>query len=153
MSFNIILQRNKSENNRIDKTIENISTVNGVLKADTSIIDPIIIINDDLSKYTTCNYMTIPSFNRSYFINDIISLKNNIFEVHGHVDVLSSFSSQIKANNCIYGKQESNYNLYLNDGSLKIYQNPRVQTKNFATGFTTQSYILTVAGSSSQAES
>ena len=122
MAFNIILQMNKSDYNVLDKSLTNIATVSGRLKDSTSIIDPIILISGDISNYINCNYMTISNFNRSYFINNIISITNSLFEIHAHVDVLTSFKSEIRANNCILSRQENKYNLYLNDGSLKIYQ-------------------------------
>ena len=62
MSFNIILQRNNSENNKVGKSITDIATVTGTLKEETSIIDPIIKIAGDISDYTGCNYITNSAF-------------------------------------------------------------------------------------------
>ena len=147
MSFNIILQRNSSEPIKVDKSIENLMTLSGTLREDTSIIDPVIKIECDLADVATCNYLTIPSFERSYFVRDIRSINTSIVEFSCHVDVLSSFKDEIRANEGIIKRQENLWNLYLNDGSLKIYQNPYVITKEFPQGFTTQNFILAVAGS------
>lgn len=147
MSFNITLQRNNSERNRLTKEISDLMTVSGNLKAETSIIDPIIMIECDLSAVTGCNYMTIPNFGRSYFVNNIRSIRTGLVEFSCHVDVLSSFASEIRSNTAIVRKQENRWNLYLNDGSFKVYQNPNVLTKAFPSGFTTQEFVLAVAGS------
>lgn len=147
MAFNIILQRNNSEMNSVTKSVEDILTVSGVLKEETSIIDPVIKIECDLAAVTSCNYLSIPSFGRSYFITDIRSVRNGLVEFTCHVDVLSSFASAIKENTAIVRRQEKNWNLYLNDGSFKVYQNPNVLTKAFPSGFTTQELVLAVAGS------
>lgn len=147
MSFNITLQRNNSERNRLKKEISDLMTVSGNLKAETSIIDPIIMIECDLSAVTGCNYMTIPNFGRSYFVNNIRSIRTGLVEFSCHVDVLSSFASEIRGNIAIVRKQENNWNLYLNDGSFKVYQNPNILTKAFPSGFTTQEFVLAVAGS------
>lgn len=147
MSFNISLQRNNSERNRVSKDVENIMTVSGELKTETSIVDPIILIECDLSDVTGCNYVSIPTFGRSYFVNNIRSIRTGLVEFSCHVDVLSSFAEQIKKNTAIVRKQENNWNLYLNDGSFKVYQNPIVLTKAFPSGFTTQEFVLAVAGS------
>lgn len=147
MAFNIVLQRNNSEMNRVSKSVDDISTVSGVLKEGTSIIDPIIKIESDLSAVTGCNYLSIPDFGRSYFINNISSIRNGLVELYCHVDVLSSFASEIRNNTAIIKRQENEWNLYLNDGSFKVYQNPTVLTKAFPSGFTTQSFLLAVAGS------
>lgn len=147
MAFNVTLQRNNSERNKLTKDISEILTVSGELKTETSIIDPVIIIECDLSAVTGCNYISIPAFGRSYFVNNIRSIRNGLVEFSCHVDVLSTFASQIRDNTGIVRKQENNWNLYLNDGSFKIYQNPNVLTKAFPSGFTTQEFVLAVAGS------
>ena len=147
MAFNIVLQNNKSERERVTKDIETIATCSGTLKAETSIIDPIILIECELSDVINANYMTIESFGRSYFINNIRSIRSGLVEFSCHVDVLSSFADEIKSNSAIILKQENRWNLYLNDGSFKVYQNPNVLTKAFPSGFTTQEFVLAVAGS------
>ena len=146
MAFSIVLQNNKSEKNRLTKSLEDIATYSGTLKTETSIIDPVIIIECDLTDVVNANYMTISEFGRSYFINNIRSIRSGLVEFSCHVDVLSSFADEIKLNKAIIHKQENSWNLYLNDGSFKIYQNPNVLTKAFPSGFTTQNYVLAVAG-------
>lgn len=146
MAFSIVMQRNNSENNRVTKDVTDIATISGVLRNETSIIDPIILIEGDLTDYVNCNYCTISTFGRSYFINNIRSVRNGLFEIHCHVDVLSSFATEIKANKAIVNRQENEWNLYLNDGVFKVYQNPVVLTREFPTGFSTQSFVFAVAG-------
>lgn len=146
MPFNIVLQTNNSEPNRITKSVSDIMTLSGVLKEETSIIDPVIKIECDLATVTGCNYLSIPAFGRSYFVRNIRSVRNGLVEFSCHVDVLSSFADGIKANSAIVKRQENSWNLYLNDGSLKVYQNPIVLTKAFPSGFTTQEFVLAVAG-------
>ena len=147
MAFDIVLQRNNSERNRVTKDISEILTVSGELKAETSIIDPVIMIECDLSSVIGCNYMSIPTFGRSYFVNNIRSIRTGLVEFSCHVDVLSSFAAEIRGNIAIVRRQENNWNLYLNDGTFKVYQNPNVLTKAFPSGFTTQEFVLAIAGS------
>ena len=147
MAFDIVLQRNNSERNKVTKDVSDLLTVSGKLKTETSIIDPVIMIECDLSAVTGCNYMTIQTFGRSYFVNNIRSIRTGLVEFSCHVDVLSSFADEIRGNIAIVRKQENKWNLYLNDGSFKIYQNPNVLTKAFPSGFTTQEFVLAVAGS------
>ena len=142
----ITLQVSNSPKNALEKDVTTVASLSGVLKNSTSIINPTIIIEGDLSSYTNVNYMTIAEFGRSYFINNITSVTNSLFEISAHVDVLSSFSAEIKANKAIIHRQENNWNLYLDDGSFRVYQNPMVLTKAFPSGFTTQEFVLAVAG-------
>ncbi len=147
MSFSINLLRNTSEVNRLDKFTTLLSTVTGTLKESTSIIDPIIKIQANVSALKNCNYMYISEFGRFYFVNDIRSISNDIVEVSAHVDVLSTYAVGIRNNTAITRRQENKWNLYLNDGSFRVYQNPAVLTKAFPSGFTTQELVLAVAGS------
>lgn len=147
MSFSVILQKNGSEDIKLDKSLTEISTLTGTLKEETSLIDPTIVFQGDVSKYIGANYMTIDTLGRKYFITDIVSISKGIFEISGHCDVLTTYASQIRSNSGIVSRQESNYNLYLNDGSFKAYQNPIIVTKTFPAGFSTQEFVLAVAGS------
>lgn len=146
MSFTIDLMVNHSSKKQFDKDISLIGSVTGILREGTSIIDPVIKIECNISNYTKCNYMHIPEFGRYYFVNNISSILNDIVEFSCHVDVLSSFKDEIRTNSAIIRRQENNWNLYLNDGTFKVYQNPMVLTKAFPSGFSKQEFILAVAG-------
>lgn len=143
----ITIQYNASESNRLDKDLTTIATMTGTIKTDTSITDPIILVEIDPATVTGANYLTIAEFGRSYFINDIRVVRNSLVEITCHVDVLTSFKAQIRAQTAIIGKSENDWNLYLNDGSFRTYQNPMIQTKLFPSGFSGAELILAVAGS------
>ena len=146
--FSVILQYNESPKNQLIKTVTDIIGVNGTLKNGTSIINPSIIIECNLSDVVNANYMYIQSFNRYYFINNITSASSTLVQFDCHVDVLMTYANEIMTNNsAIIKRQEKDWNLYLNDGSFNIYQDCIVQTKAFPSGFTTQTFVLAVAGS------
>lgn len=146
MAFEIVLQRNNSETYKVDKDLSAILTVTGTLKDSTSIITPIILIECNLSSVVSCNYMTIASFGRKYFVENIRSMRNGLVEFTCRVDVLSTYAAGIRGCKAIVRKQQNDWNLYLNDGSFRVYQNPIVATKAFPSGFTTQEFVLAVAG-------
>lgn len=150
MSFNVVIQTNSSEKNKLDKTLTDIATLTGTLRNDTSIIDPVFQIAGDVSSFVTANYCTVPTFGRSYFITNIRSIRSGLFEISCHVDVLSSFKTQIRTNKAIMHRSERNWNLYLNDGTLKISQKPEsINTLQFSNGnaFVNHfSYVLILAG-------
>lgn len=152
MAFNIILQTTSSMNNKIGKDIDDIVTLSGTLKNDTSVIDPIILIDSDTTTDDSiflANYCTIPKFGRKYFITDIKSVRNSLIEISMHVDVLETYQDEILGLNAIIRRtSDSDYfNLYLDDGVFNVYQNPDIVTKSFPSGFSGQSIILAVAGS------
>lgn len=144
MSFDIIFQQNLSDVNVISKVITDISTATGSLKSATSILAPTVLFGGSLP--TNINYMTIPTFNRKYFIDDIKSVRNGLFEISAHVDVLTTYANEIKALECIIARQQNDWNLYLDDGSFKAYQNRLITIKKFPSGFSVNQFVLGVAG-------
>ena len=147
MAFDIKFYVNTSELNKIRKDLTDIATFSGTLKDQTSIVDPVVLIQGSLTSFVGANYAYIASFGRYYYIHDIISVTNNLIEIHMHCDVLMSFADAILENTGIVSRQENNWNLYLDDGSFKTYSDPMIVTKVFPNGFTPQSFALIVAGS------
>lgn len=146
MAFSISLMVNSSPPHQLDKSLETVMQVSGNLREGTSIIDPVIKIECDLASVAKCNYMYIPVFGRYYFITDISSVTTDLVEFSCHVDVLNTYKQQIRMNEGIVRRQENSWNLYLNDGAFKVYQNPMVLTKAFPSGFTTMEFVMAVAG-------
>lgn len=152
MSFNIVLGYITCPKYQVEKTEENeavvdIATYTGELKSETSIIDPVILIECDLADVRKANYMRIPGFGRKYFINNIRSVRTGLVAFECHVDVLASFADAIKENYGLIRRNENEWNLLLNDGVLKVYQNPHVVLYEFPNGFTEQEFVLAMAGS------
>ena len=144
----ISFYNNVSEKEKIGKTLKNKKSLTGFLKQATSVINPIITI--EIENPSQFNYCHIPQFHRYYFINDMINVKNNLWEIHMNVDVLESFKTQIKANKAIIEKSEqsASSNEYFNDGST-FYHDSREYNEiaMFQRGFdTAPSYILITAG-------
>ena len=144
----ISFYNNVSEKEKIGKTLKNKTTLTGFLKQATSAINPVITI--EIENPTKYNYCHIPQFHRYYFINDMINVRNNLWEIHMNVDVLESFKTQIKANKAIVEKSEqtASSNEYFNDGST-FYHDSREYNEiaMFQRGFdTSPSYILITAG-------
>ena len=148
MSFNIRLMTNNSADNVADKNFTTIDTLTGTLKNETSITNPTIRI-EYAGALQNVNYFYIPQFQRYYFISDIRSIRNDIWEITGHCDVLTTAWKLGELKQCkgITRKQEKKWNLYLNDGSFRTYQDPIVTTELFPSGFSTFQYVLAVAGS------
>lgn len=143
----VVLQTNNSENNKLKKSVSNIVTKTGSLRESTSIVNPKILVQGDLTSLRNCNYMTISDFGRSYFVTDIVAVGKGVVELTGHCDVLSSFSSQILSNRAVVLRQENSFNRYLNDSKFMTYQNNNIKTAVLSgEGFTQAGYILVTAG-------
>lgn len=143
MTINLYV--NVSEKERVTKTLSLEKSFSGTLREQTSVIDPVISIEstDNLSQY---NYMYIPDFGRYYYIRNVESVKNGLWRITGHVDVLMSFKSQILANSGVIERQENKWNLYLPDPDFQTSNKTQIQTKKFPKGFGNRSYILVISG-------
>lgn len=93
MAFEIVLYQNHSEYNKLDKLISAAYAVEGVLRDNCSIINPIFEI--EAANITGYNYCYIEAFGRYYFISDIISKNTGLWELRCNVDVLMSFMNDI----------------------------------------------------------
>lgn len=140
MSFSIQFQSNSSPSNQLDKSLSTLFTLTGTLRNESNIVNPTILVEYD--GFIGANYFTISEFNRSYFITDIRSIRNKLWEVSGHVDVISSFKADLRRNTFVVLRQQNDWNLYLDDGIFKAQQNPMLQTKEFPNGFTDYEYVL-----------
>lgn len=148
--MDIKLCNNASETNIINKRITEVHTVSGAtIKGNLSYENPVIVLAYNSSIAANINYMKIAELNRCYFITDIINLTGGRYEIHGKVDVLESFKTQILQLNAIIDKQSilTNSNLYLDDGSW-INENKEFNSViNFPNGFNADGeYILVTAG-------
>lgn len=154
--FTIEFNTNLSEPNKITKSLTLVATARGVLREGTSILNPKVMIDIRGLTSTTVadilqsNYAVISAFGRSYFIKNIEFVTLNLIMVTMRVDVLSSFKNEILTNSGIIKCNEKEYNLYLNDGQFKVYQNNKKIFKTFQRGFTASNgdYILIMAGGS-----
>lgn len=150
MSITIELLNNSSPVEKIGKSLTTGGSYTCLLKENTSILDPVIVLQTSDSIYNY-NYMYISDFGRYYFIKDIRSLNNNRWEISAHIDVLETYKTQIKANNAVIRRQQNLYNLYLDDPEFKTYNYERIQTLKFKNGTNPFSknlkYVLTVNGS------
>lgn len=133
MSFPIVFMFNNEPMNKISKTPVEKFTLTGELRDESSIVDPVILIEKD--NPIEANYAYIAEFNRYYYIKDITAVRTGLWRITMHTDVLKTFSEGILNSPCIVAKSSSRFNLYLNDSDYKCEQCDIVLTKKFPTGF------------------
>lgn len=142
------LYKNLSPVNKIGKNITDALSLNITMKDNCSVIDPLIRIqtSTDLSTY---NYMYIPALSRYYFIKNIETVNNNIWDIKAHVDVLETYKTGILANEAVIKRQQGLYNLYLDDPEFHVLNYERIQTYKFPANTFSKAlkYVLVVNGS------
>lgn len=147
MSFAINFMYNNEPMNKITKSPQTLFTLTGSLRDESSIVDPVILI--EYSDPIDANYAYIPEFHRYYYIKDITAVRTGLWRISMHTDVLKTFSEGILNSPCIVAKNANRFNLYLNDSDYKCQQNDIVMTKDFPSGFdlTYANFIATILGS------
>lgn len=149
--MNITLYKNTSEKNKVGKTLTSASGRAGTLREGCEVVNPSIIIEG--SNLSDFNYMYISDFHRYYFITGITSIKNGLWQIDGHCDVLESYKDSIKENDAIIKRQESIWDLYLNDEKFKAESTNKTATILFPINlFNTVNFILTAAGMPTESE-
>lgn len=142
----IILCKNHSEPNKINKTITDHLTISGTLRDETSVTNPEILL--EISNPVPYNYMYIPEFNRYYFISDMISVKNNLWRLSAKVDVLESFKNNILASSAIISDtQVTALDKYMSGDVWKSKVKETTNIINFPNGLLENGeFILITAG-------
>lgn len=147
MSFPIVTYLNNEPMNKVKKNaLITVSAYSGQLVDGTSVVDPDILIES--SGMPGGNYAYIAAFGRYYFIKDKISVKNGLWRIQMHTDVLMTYSAGILGSTAIVARNSTNFNMMLNDSDMRIQENPIIMTKMFPNGFDTSaaSYVLDMIG-------
>lgn len=148
----ITLYKNLSESIVVDKSLTEISTVEGALRDGSSIIDPTIRLDFNVDSISGANYIYIHEWNRYYFVEDITSLYNSYWLVKCHVDVLYTYRVPVRRLSAIIARQQNLYNLYLDDDKFLVNAQRLYWTKAFPNRVTAgnsanaKSFILSLAG-------
>lgn len=137
---------NSSPVNAVYKTTDLVISLTGTLREESSIINPVITVSGIDDYVSSINYAYIPEFARYYFVTNIESVRNGLWRVSMHVDVLYTYSEDILSNYAIIERNENEYDLHLNDGLFQTQQNPRIAQYPFPSGFNTWNFVLAVAG-------
>lgn len=146
MAFNVVLMNNTDELNKINKNPATVETVNGVLRDECDIVDPIIEIQY-AGTLSNVNYARVEELHRYYFIKKIESVRNGLWRIYCHCDVLKTYAEGILALEAVVSRSETRYNLLINDPMFKVYSNPRLQIAKFSGSFNgDNSYVLIMNG-------
>lgn len=144
--MNLKLYMNTSEKNCLGKALINETDFQGVLREQSSIINPVIRVQS--TELPDFNYAYVPDFNRYYFIVGIRNMSTSIWELSLAVDVLESFKDSIKGNLAIISDTETtNLTRYIDGEQWKTNVKNTTDILTFPSGLLeTGEYILITAG-------
>lgn len=100
----LTLYQNTSNERTVDKNITFIKEVTGVLREETSITNPSILIETTGNYILECNYVYIKNLQRYYYIRSIDFVRKNLWRINLHIDVLMSYKDKIKDMRCLISR-------------------------------------------------
>lgn len=106
--MNVTFYNNLSNDNVVNKRLEEINTLSFTFKENSNIINPSLI----LKNYKGGNYCYIKELGRYYYVKDIDFLGNELIKINCEIDVLMSYKDDI-----------INSDFYSKDGVLVITNN------------------------------
>lgn len=118
----VILYQNTAEDARVDKTnyLTIVSTVFGVIKESSSITDLSILVQYD--GVPNFNYVYIDELNRYYFVSEITTVSNNLWEISLSEDGLMTYKDGIYNLNAFVDRNENTYSEDIIDKKVIIEQ-------------------------------
>ena len=114
--MNIVLYYNKSEKNKIDKSIEQVISLSGNFRDSVSILRPRIVI--ELDNFIDFNYVYIEDLHRYYFVDRVICVRDKIYLIECSVDVLMTYKEGIRSQTAFINRSSFIYDDYLKDNVI-----------------------------------
>lgn len=150
-TFDINLYKNSAEPNKVDKTAElsTVGTISGVLRQECSLINPEIIIQYD--KPPDFNYCYIANFGRYYYVENIVSMRQNLWRVRLRCDVLMTYKTQILNLNARIARQQYTYSYRQIDSEIPFTNDPEITVQDIPNNLNLgkphyENILLTVVG-------
>lgn len=130
------LYKFSGKNNEIDKVLDNgtAQTLNGVFFDYFDKITPQIKVRTkvNLTDLKTFNYCYIAALENSYyFIENITIISNDVFKFDLRLDVLKTYSTEIKAAT-VTVKAKENANAYISSRETVTDSRPEIEKINFS---------------------
>lgn len=137
---------NLSDKRHVNKNLTFITSKNCMLKDDTSIYKPTLIVDYDKELFTA-NYIYIAETKRYYFIDNITLSQQRMFIECSETDVLMSFKNDLLSISATLERQSNIFNTYLTDSEYQSYAYSHIQTIEFPNSLrNTEQFILCVTG-------
>ena len=145
MSVTVKLYKYTGDPEVVEKTLDEQGALSATceFRQEQDVLNPeLTLTGSNLSDY---NYMYISRYNRYYWIN-VSTFPTGKWIIQGHVDVLMSYASAIKALTGTVTRSETLANGYLPDERYKAKGYKAIVTKAFPSGVTGDSIILMTVG-------
>lgn len=100
----LTLYKTLDRGNVINKTLTNPEQITIFLKSDVDILSPELLLEATTGvSFSDYNYCHIDELNRYYFINEVVSVNNNIVKLICGVDCIETYKANILNSEARYG--------------------------------------------------
>ena len=144
--MNITLYNNTSDPRAVTKALTGAATLsNCIMRDETEVVNPQFEI-ETASAPTAYNYLYCDYTGRYYFIREITMVRNGLFRLSCHVDVLMTYAAAIRGKNATIARNEYTKNGYIPDERYKSLAYEEIVTKQFPNEMNQDSIILLTVG-------
>lgn len=145
-SFTVMLYKNSSENERVDKTdyLTAVESVMCVLRDECSIVNPELILA--LNRVPDFNYVYIPIFKRYYYVTNFVSIRKDLWSISLSVDVLMTYKEGIYKTQAFIERNEYDFNPLLVDKKRIIEDGIDVEVNTIENEVMSDPFIQPSAG-------
>lgn len=144
MLLKYLLATSKKENSfkKLEFPTEN--QIEVYLKSETSIINPIFVVNGDFKNIT---YVYSADFDRFYFVRNVSATVNNSWELECEIDVLATYKSEILQQSAFVERSSTGYNINIIDRLVTTTTNTDILSSRVKPDFfdNTGTYFLSCA--------
>lgn len=141
--MNVNFYNTKIKKNELNKTLGTPIVKTCALKNGSSIEDPVLYMEHDVSLFNT-NYVYIPDFGRYYFISGRELVEHTEY-ITCHVDVLKSFADDIKNSKGIATRSQF-YNRNLADKMIIPLESEKIRYRILSSPITGGTYVAIIGG-------
>ena len=123
----VILYNTTCDNRVLSKNIALIKEIDAELKDANNVISPTLKIQR-FEGWEKINYIYIKSFNRYYYVTDITSIKNKLWQMSLTVDVIMTYKEALLACTGCIDRNENDYNGLIPDGMISLEKGEIIET-------------------------
>lgn len=129
--------------NEVNKTLGTTYDKSCIIKDTLDVLNPVFELDFDTSILSK-NYMYVADLGRYYFITNMEIINHTIL-VSGHVDVLKTYATDIKASNGIATRSQY-YNKNLADNLIVNLESEKIRYRVLSSNITGGTYVAIIGG-------
>lgn len=143
--MNLTFYITNSDPKALTKVLSGGSLLTATMREETQIIDPVFIV-ETAANPSGYNYCYCDFTGRYYFIRDVQLVRNNVYRISCHVDVLQTYGAKVKQKSATVSRNERVYNGYIPDDRYMSLAYEEIVTKQFPSAMENDSIILMTVG-------